>query len=45
MDEYHDLDYWKNFDGSFPQMVFSDNAQGIFSLLVKKRTKIGRAHV
>lgn len=38
MDEYHDLDYWKNFDGPFPQMVFSDNAQGIFSLLVKKRT-------
>jgi hypothetical protein len=38
MEEYHDLDYWKNFDGPFPQMVFADNAQGLFSLLVKKRT-------
>jgi len=39
MDEhYHDLEYWKAFDGPFPQMVFADNAQGIFSLLVKKRT-------
>jgi len=39
MDEhYYDLEAWKLFDGPFPQMVFADNAQGIFSLLVKKRT-------
>jgi hypothetical protein len=38
MDDYYDLEAWKLFDGPFPQMVFADNAQGIFSLLVKKRT-------
>ncbi len=37
-EHYYDLDYWKSFDGPFPQCVFADNAQGIFSLLVKKRT-------
>lgn len=37
-EHYHDLEYWKNFDGPFPQMVFADNAQGIFSLIVKKKT-------
>jgi hypothetical protein len=37
-EHYYNLDYWKAFDGPFPQLVFADSAQGIFSLLVKKRT-------
>lgn len=37
-EHYYDLDYWKAFDGPFPQMVFADNARGLFSFLVKART-------
>jgi hypothetical protein len=39
MDINYPLEYWQNFEGPFPQMVFCDNARGLFSLAVKKKTK------
>ena len=39
MDANHPLEYWQDFDGPFPQMIFCDNARGFFSLGVKLRTK------
>ena len=39
MDINYPLEYWKDFDGPFPQMVFADNARGLFSLGVKLKTK------
>jgi len=39
MDANYPLEYWKEFDGPFPQMMFCDNAMGLFSAAVKIRTK------
>ena len=39
MDINYPLEYWQDFSGPFPQMVFADNARGLFSLGVKIKTK------
>jgi hypothetical protein len=39
MDVNCPLEHWKNFDGPFPQLVFADNVNGIFSFGVHLRTK------
>ncbi|MFH2073906.1 MAG: hypothetical protein ABIJ57_00975 [Pseudomonadota bacterium] len=39
MDINYPLKYWKDFNGPFPQMVFADNARGLFSTAVKIKTK------
>jgi hypothetical protein len=38
MDINYPLEYWKDFSGPFPQMVFCDNARGLFSTAVKIKT-------
>lgn len=39
MDIYYPLQFWKAFDGPFPQMMFCDNARGLFSFGVKLRSR------
>jgi hypothetical protein len=39
MDISYPLEYWQNFDGPFPQMVFVDRTAGAFALGVKIKTK------
>ena len=38
MDVNYSLDKWKTFPGPFPQMVFADNARGLFAYGVKLKT-------
>jgi hypothetical protein len=39
MDINYPLEYWQNFSGPFPQMVFADRTSGVFALGVKLKTK------
>ena len=39
MDVNYPLEYWQNFSGPFPQMVFADRTSGLFALGVKIKTK------
>jgi len=38
-DVNYPLGYWKDFPGPYPQLVFADNARGLFAYGVKLKTK------
>jgi hypothetical protein len=38
MDVNYPLEYWKDFAGPFPQMVFADKVRGLFAYAVKAKT-------
>jgi hypothetical protein len=39
MDRNYPLEYWKDFAGPFPQMVFADKVRGLFAYGVKVKTQ------
>jgi hypothetical protein len=43
-EHFYPMEYWKNFSGPFPQLIFCDNATGFFSLFVKRKTRSFYGH-